>query len=379
MAGTWLLGTRTGDTAQRPKAVLVAVRGAGDTAESGSGSELSLTELRRLADTNGLAVVEAVVQSRPRPDSATYVGSGKVDELATAAEQSGADLVIADGELTPGQVRNLEDRVGVGVGSSTTPRSFWTSSPNTPGPAKAACRWSWPRSPTSCCGCAAMAGRCRGSVAAGSPAAPAWVCEARAKCVWRPSGAGYGSGPPSYGSACRSWRAWRERTRRAAHATGCRRSRSPGNQRGKVGATQSADRSPRPRSGCPVRHPRSDGPSDPDRRPGRHPHRHRRLRPLPAAPTGRRLSVNLGRGQPRRPGSARRWRVGPRRVQPDRHVHSVLDEIGAGDVPELLMLNKVDIASLERVTALRKAYPEAVAISVLTGEGIGELRAALAE
>ncbi|RAO37469.1 GTPase HflX [Micromonospora saelicesensis] len=92
----------------------MAVRDDG-AADSGPGSQTSLTELRRLAATDGLTVADEVVQRRPNPDLATYVGSGKVDELAALAESAHADLVIADGELSPGQVRNLEERVGVRV------------------------------------------------------------------------------------------------------------------------------------------------------------------------------------------------------------------------------------------------------------------------
>ncbi len=60
-------------------------------------------------------------------------------------------------------------------------------------------------------------------------------------------------------------------------------------------------------------------------------------------------------------------------------VHGVLHEIGAGQVPELLVINKIDVAPPDRVTALGRLYPDAAAVSALTGEGIPELRAALAD
>jgi GTP-binding protein HflX len=59
-------------------------------------------------------------------------------------------------------------------------------------------------------------------------------------------------------------------------------------------------------------------------------------------------------------------------------VHGVLHEIGAGQVPELLVLNKIDVASPDWVSALRRAYPDALAVSALTGAGVEELRLALA-
>jgi GTP-binding protein HflX len=72
----------------------------------------SLDELERLAATDGIDVADRIVQVRDRPDPATYLGSGKVSELAQLAETRHADLVIADGELTPAQVRGLEDGTG---------------------------------------------------------------------------------------------------------------------------------------------------------------------------------------------------------------------------------------------------------------------------
>jgi GTP-binding protein HflX len=73
-----------------------------------SHTELSLAELERLADTDGVAVVDRVAQVRSHPDPATYVGAGKADELAEAVRRGAADLVIPDDELCPGQVRGLE-------------------------------------------------------------------------------------------------------------------------------------------------------------------------------------------------------------------------------------------------------------------------------
>ncbi|WP_329791188.1 GTPase HflX [Lentzea sp. DG1S-22] len=112
MAGAWLLG-EDGERTAAPRAVLVAVQR--DRAAGASGTELSLAELRRLADTDGLEVVDTVVQSREGPDPATYVGSGKTGELASAAQQARADLIIADGELTGRQAHTLEERTGVRV------------------------------------------------------------------------------------------------------------------------------------------------------------------------------------------------------------------------------------------------------------------------
>ncbi|NRQ34251.1 GTPase HflX [Nonomuraea sp. NN258] len=75
----------------------------------------SLLELKLLAETAGSEVLEGLVQRRQKPDPATYIGSGKALELRDVVESTGADTVICDGELTPGQLRQLEDIVKVKV------------------------------------------------------------------------------------------------------------------------------------------------------------------------------------------------------------------------------------------------------------------------
>jgi len=71
-------------------------------------AENSLRELSRLAETAGSQVLDGLIQRRGRPDAATYVGAGKAAELAELVASSGADTVICDGELAPGQLRQLE-------------------------------------------------------------------------------------------------------------------------------------------------------------------------------------------------------------------------------------------------------------------------------
>ena len=78
-------------------------------------AERSLRELAALAETAGAVVLEGVIQRRDRPDPATYIGSGKARELRDLVVSTGADTVICDGELSPGQLRHLEDVVKVKV------------------------------------------------------------------------------------------------------------------------------------------------------------------------------------------------------------------------------------------------------------------------
>jgi GTP-binding protein HflX len=75
----------------------------------------SIAELEALATTAGAEVLARLVQARERIDPATYIGSGKVDELFNLATEEKANLVIFDDDLTPAQVRNLESKLKVPV------------------------------------------------------------------------------------------------------------------------------------------------------------------------------------------------------------------------------------------------------------------------
>jgi GTP-binding protein HflX len=93
------------------RVVLVGVWSEG----TASDAENSMTELAALAETAGSQVLDGLIQRRGKPDPATYIGSGKVDELRDAVTATGADTVICDGELSPSQLSNLEKQVKVKV------------------------------------------------------------------------------------------------------------------------------------------------------------------------------------------------------------------------------------------------------------------------
>ena len=93
------------------RVVLVSVWSEGTQEEADN----SLVELKLLAETAGSQVLDALSQRRQKPDPATYIGPGKVQHLAMVVADTGADTVICDGELSPSQLRNLEDRVKVKV------------------------------------------------------------------------------------------------------------------------------------------------------------------------------------------------------------------------------------------------------------------------
>ncbi len=84
-------------------------------AQGAQDAETSLAELAALAETAGSEVLDAVIQRRDHPDPATYLGSGKAKELAEIVSAAEADTVIVDGELAPSQRRALEDVVRVKV------------------------------------------------------------------------------------------------------------------------------------------------------------------------------------------------------------------------------------------------------------------------
>ena len=78
-------------------------------------SNRSMAELAALAETAGSQVLDALVQRRDRPDPATYIGSGKLQELRQIVENSEADTVVCNGELSPSQLSKMESVVKVKV------------------------------------------------------------------------------------------------------------------------------------------------------------------------------------------------------------------------------------------------------------------------
>ena len=78
-------------------------------------AEHSLEELAGLADAAGAGVVLRVLQERPKPDPATFLGRGKVELLARAAAEADVDVVIFDNELSPAQLRELQKRLALKV------------------------------------------------------------------------------------------------------------------------------------------------------------------------------------------------------------------------------------------------------------------------
>ena len=96
----------------RPMVEKAGLVGCYRTARDRDRAEDSLQELEALAEAAGARVVERVLQERPHLDSAYFIGRGKAEELHLRAEAGDLDLVVFDDELTPGQQRNLEAKIG---------------------------------------------------------------------------------------------------------------------------------------------------------------------------------------------------------------------------------------------------------------------------
>ncbi len=111
----------------KPRAMIVSVQtgrrpGDGSTGAGGvrraaaiADGEARVAELRELARTAGVVVVDVVTQYRPQPDPRFMVGAGKLDDVVTRAMQLGADLLVFDPDLTPGQARAISDRTEIKV------------------------------------------------------------------------------------------------------------------------------------------------------------------------------------------------------------------------------------------------------------------------
>lgn len=107
--GTTMTEIHITEEKKNSTAVLVGV----ETPEMRDGEcDASLDELERLAETAGAVVAARLVQSREKPDVRTVIGSGKVAELKTICSECGAELCIFDCEMSPSQIRNVEDEVG---------------------------------------------------------------------------------------------------------------------------------------------------------------------------------------------------------------------------------------------------------------------------
>nr|WP_296067495.1 GTPase HflX [uncultured Actinoplanes sp.] len=341
------------------------------------GTETSLQELSRLADTDGLVVVESLVQTRGRPDPATYVGSGKADELAEAVRRTAAHVVVADGELTPGQARNLQERVAARVVDRTALiLDIFAEHART----------SEGRLQVELAQIAYQLPRLRGHGEALSRVGGGRVA----------GGAGMGvRGPGEMRLESQQRRLRQRATRLRAGVTELARRRERTRRLRVRNRIPSVAITGYTNAGKSALLNRLTGASaatadvlfatlDPT------------VRRTTIESTTVTLTDTVGfvRNLPHQLVDAFRSTLEEvSRSDLVLHVvdaaacdalgqittvHGVLQEIGAGEVPELLVLNKADIAPAEWLTALRRAHPGAVVVSATTGSGVDDLRSALA-
>jgi GTP-binding protein HflX len=99
---------------EREKALLISVV-TDKVKRSGSDPQQSVEELAALADTAGVEVVDSIMQNLEKPDNRLFVGKGKAQEIKELAEQTGATTAIFDQELSGSQVRNLEETLDMKI------------------------------------------------------------------------------------------------------------------------------------------------------------------------------------------------------------------------------------------------------------------------
>lgn len=92
----------------RDRAIVLKVVTPGDPSES-VGEVNPIAEITALADTAGVEIIDAILQKRSKPHTATYVGKGKLEELAQLAQEKEAQLILVDDPISPAQGRNIEE------------------------------------------------------------------------------------------------------------------------------------------------------------------------------------------------------------------------------------------------------------------------------
>jgi len=376
MAGAWLLGAESGDGgAARAVAVAVLRHAAAEPGEPGT--DTSLRELRRLADTDGIDIAGTVVQTRDRPDPGTYVGAGKAEELAGAVRRAGATIVIADDELSPAQARNLQDVTGVRVVDRTALilDIFAGHARSKEGRLQvelAQIAYQLPRLRGTGRALSRVGG---GRVAGGAGIGVRGPGEMRIELQRRRMRQRAARLRESAGELAR--RRQRTRRRRARNLvpsvaiTGYTNAGKTALLNRLTGAAESSADVLFATLDPAVRRTAVDG---------------RTFTLTDTVGFVRHLPHQLvdafGSTLEEVSHSDLVLHVvdasAPDALGQITTVHGVLHEIGAGDVPEMIVLNKIDVAPPEWLDALRRAHPDAVPVSALTGERVAALRTAIA-
>ena len=192
------------DKQTQERAVLVGLN-ADCFAEEDTATESTLDELEDLLETAGGFCTGKVLQNRHTPDSHSFIGEGKAQEVRMLAEATQSTMVIFDNELSPGNIRALEEIIGLPVlDRSALILDIFASGQRR---RKAGFRWSW-RSTNICCpDCPAWVRAFPGRAAVSAPVAPArrsWYLtggiSGSASTVWKKSWSRCARCAPSSGS-----------------------------------------------------------------------------------------------------------------------------------------------------------------------------------
>ena len=179
------------DKQTQERAVLVGLN-ADCFAEEDTATESTLDELEDLLETAGGFCTGKVLQNRHTPDSHSFIGEGKAQEVRMLAEATQSTMVIFDNELSPGNIRALEEIIGL--------------PPSGRRRRKAGFRWSWRNTNICCPDCPAWARAFPGRAAALAPEAPV-------RPSWNPTGG-------ISGSASTAWKKNWNRCARCAPSSG---------------------------------------------------------------------------------------------------------------------------------------------------------------
>ena len=338
-----------------------------------------MAELAALAETAGSEVLDAMIQRRDRPDPATYIGSGKAVELRDVVVETGADTVICDGELTPSQLRKLEEVVKVKVIDRTALilDIFAQHASSREGKAQVALAQMQYMLPRLRGWGESMSRQAGGRVAGGGGIGTRGPGETKIETDRRRIRAGMAKLRKDIAGM-----ATVRETKRQERV----RSETPSvaiagyTNAGQVLDPEPAHRRRGARGERPVRDPRPDGAQGRDhRRPAVHPRRHRRLRPAPAAPARGGVPLHPGGGRRRGPDPARGGRLRPRpRVAARGGAGRAGRRRRAMDMREIVVINKADAggpAGHRPAAAAREAL--AWWCRRAPGEGLAELVAAI--